>query len=174
MNSLDIFVQQYFLQIRIGSLTEYMYLMTSLFDVSVQSVLICICIVTLIYIIKGRKFALLFGGAMFSQAVIIYLLKNFFDVSRPTGAVMDAFGKSFPSYHATAVTVFFVMLMYIFDNYFKNFGRVVFNTFCIIMVILVASSRLYLGVHWLSDVLAGVILGGIISYFAVLFFKKLK
>lgn len=174
MNSLDIFVQQYFSQIRTGLLTEYMYLLSRMFDVSMYSVLVLICVVILIYIIRGKKFALLFGGAMLSQAVIIYLLKNFFDVSRPTGAVMDAFGKSFPSYHATAVTVFFVMLMYIFDSHFKKFGRIIFNFFCLVMIILVASSRLYLGVHWFSDVVAGVILGGIISYIAVLFFKKLK
>jgi len=112
--------------------------------------------------------------SMLIQAIIVYLLKISFDINRPIGAVMNSFGKSFPSYHASAVTVFFVILMYIFDKNLKKYSRILFNTFCIIIIILVASSRLYLGVHWLSDVLAGVVLGIFISYISVLIFKKIK
>lgn len=174
MNSLDIFIQQYFSQIRTEGITEYMYLLSTVFDVSVYSVLVCICTTILIWIIRNKKYATLFGGAMLSQAIIVYVLKILFDVGRPAGAVMEAFGKSFPSYHATAVTVFFVMLMYIFDSHLKTFGRILFNTFCVLMIFLVASSRIYLGVHWLSDVLAGVFLGILISYASVKIFKKLN
>lgn len=174
MNSLDIFTNQYFEAIRTPALTEFMYLLTTLFDVSISSLLVCACVAILIGIIREKKYALLFMGAIISQAIIVYLLKIFFSVSRPVGAVMEAFGNSFPSYHATVAAVFFIMLMYIFDSHLKKNGRILFNTFCIIMIILVASSRLYLGVHWLSDVLAGIVLGSAISYVSILIFKKIK
>lgn len=174
MNSLDIIIEQYFSVIRTQSLTEFMYLLTTIFDVSAYSILICLCISVLVYILKGKKYSILFLLTILIQAIVVLALKNFFDVSRPAGAVMDAFGKSFPSYHATVSTVFFVMLMYIFDSYFKPFGRILFNTFCIFMILLVASSRLYLGVHWLSDVVAGVALGVLISYLSIIIFKKIN
>src|SRR3989344_1627874 len=68
-------------------------------------------------------------------------------------------------------TIFFVILIYIFDSCFRSRGRVIFNTICLSGIMLVAFSRLYLGVHWLSDVLFGIILGVLISYISIFIFK---
>ena len=174
MNSLDIAISNYFSLIRTQPLTEFMYLVSTFFDVSFFTVLICLCVALLVYIIRGKKYSYLFLGVMMVQAGAVLFLKNIFNVARPTDAVINAFGQSFPSYHATAVTVFFTMLMYIFDSHFKTVGRIIFNSICVSLILLVVSSRIYLGVHWLSDVLGGVILGITISYLSVLVFKKIK
>jgi len=42
------------------------------------------------------------------------------------------------------------------------------------MVLLVSFSRVYLGVHWFSDVLGGMILGGAISWVFISLFKRSK
>jgi undecaprenyl-diphosphatase len=151
-----------------------MYLLGTLFDVSVLSILVTIMIAVLIKIIRGKKYAGLFLVSIYTSALIAYLLKLFFNVNRPTDAVMQVFGPSFPSYHAVVATVFFIMLIYIFDDYFKKFWRILFNAVCIFMIFLVAFSRVYLGVHWLSDVSFGILVGCLLSYLSVFIFRKIK
>ena len=172
MNFLDVLVNSYIVSVRGPGLTEFMYLVSSLFDISVLSVLGTIFIALLIRVARGKKFAYLFIGSIYIGALLAYLLKLFFNVSRPADAVMLAFGPSFPSYHAVVATIFFIMLMFIFDGYLRRSWRVLFNIFCILCIFLVAFSRIYLGVHWLSDVSAGILIGSAFSYLAIYIFRK--
>jgi len=174
MHSLDLFVQSYFSSIRSPGLTEYMYLLSSFFDVSVYSILVVFCFSYFIYLVRGARFAYLFVAALASGAVIVYILKIIFNTARPTDEVMAAFGTSFPSYHAAIATVFFVMLMYVFDTYFNAISRRIFNMLCVASLCLVALSRVYLGVHWLSDVIGGIALGVVVSYICIFGFKRFE
>jgi len=175
MNSIDIFIQNYFSVSRTPFITELMYILTSFFSVDdlmsgTRFVVIVLCIAVLIYLVRNLRYSILFVVTLFSGAVITYLLKIFFNVSRPLDAVIIEITKSFPSYHATVATIFFVMLMYIFDDHLKSLARIIFNTFCVVCILLIALSRMYLGVHWLSDVVGGIVLGSLISYiFAMVF-----
>jgi len=174
MNFLDILVNSYIAHIRGPHLTEFMSALSAFFDVSVLSVLVTLLITFLVKIIRGKKYAGLFLGSICASALLAYLLKLFFNVSRPTDAVMQAFGPSFPSYHAMVATVFFIMLIYIFDDYLRGVWRILFNTVCVFLIFLVAFSRVYLGVHWLSDVSAGILIGSVFSYLAIVIFRKIE
>ena len=95
------------------------------------------------------------------------MLKIYFDIPRPDGGVLDTFGNSFPSGHATVSTIFFIMIMYSFDRYLSSVKRNIFNLFCLLGIVAVSFSRIYLGVHWFSDVLFGIFLGSLICYLVV-------
>lgn len=172
MHATDTLIQEYFNTNRTESLTNFFYALTMLFDLSPSFLLVSFCLALLIYLVKGLRYSILFVATIALTTVIVYLLKISFNISRPTSAFYDVYGQSFPSYHATIAAVFFVLLMYIFHGSFKSRVAMVFNVFSIIFIFLVAFSRVYLGVHWFTDVVVGVVLGLLISHGAVLVFKK--
>ena len=172
MNALDIFVQNYFSSIRSSGLIKANYLISSVFDFSSYFLFLSGFVALLIYLVRGWKYMILFLSTICAGGVLVYFLKIFFNISRPADPVAMYFGQSFPSYHATMATVFFVLLMYIFDRYFKTLGKILFNTFCVTSILLVVISRVYLGAHWVSDVLSGVIFGVVFTYFSITIFMK--
>ena len=66
---------------------------------------------------------------------------------------------SFPSGHATMAAVVFGILAVLVSHSMGRWGRAVVYGLCAILVVAIAYSRLYLGAHWLSDVLAGLTFG---------------
>ena len=172
MYSLDILVQNYFSLIRTPALTELMYLLTIIFNFSVGFVFLTIFVAILIYFFKGLRYSFMFLLSLSVGAIMIYILKMIFDVNRPLGGIVPTFGSSFPSYHATIVTIFFVMLMYILADYFKKWVQIIFNIICIVAVLLVSFSRVYLGVHWVSDVFVGILLGLLVCYVFILLLRR--
>lgn len=174
MNHIDNIVQNYFSLNRTAGLTEFMYIVSYFFDVTLYSMGLFFCVALLIHLFRGKKYSIFFVSTILISSFLVYLLKMFFNIPRPLDGVVSAFGQSFPSYHATISTVFFIILMYVFDGYFKPFYRFIFNSFCFAVIFTVSFSRIYLGVHWLSDVLFGIVFGSFICYLSVLFFKKFK
>lgn len=92
--------------------------------------------------------------------VVQVLLKLFFHRPRPSPHLVMAYGYSFPSNHA-----FFAMVIYGFLTYvvWKR-TKVKRLTNCILLIstfliLLVGASRIYLGVHWLTDILGAYVAG---------------
>lgn len=97
-------------------------------------------------------------------------LKNFFKHPRPIGSkglkslrTQTATGYSFPSGHTQTATTVWVAII----EYFRKLWVILLG---IIMILGAGVSRLYLGVHWPQDVLAGWILGILISIIFVKLF----
>lgn len=90
------------------------------------------------------------------------LLKQYFERARPDVAEMlrRANGYSFPSGHAMGSTVAFGALAYLAYRVLPRWRwRAAAIALAIDLVAAVAASRVYLGVHWLSDVGAGIFAG---------------
>jgi len=174
MQSIDVAVQNYFSLIHSPGTTAFMYLFTILFDFSLHFLVVIGCVTILIYNLRGRHLAFLFVSSLVYCFVLVFLLKFFLEVGRPPQALIDGIGYSFPSGHTAEATVFFVMLIYIFGRKMKAFWRAVFNLLCIVSITFVAFSRVYLGVHWASDVVFGVIFGLFVSWFSIFIFNHLS
>lgn len=96
--------------------------------------------------------------------ILDVLLKQFFNRPRPPLTIMyvSAAGASFPSGHAMGAIIAYGMLVYIIKIHSRS--RLLNTSTIVIAVVLVAAigfSRLYLGVHYLSDVLGGYAVGAI-------------
>lgn len=66
---------------------------------------------------------------------------------------------SFPSGHATMAAVIFGILAVLVSHSMGRWGRAVVYAICGVLVVAIAYSRVYLGAHWFSDVLAGLVFG---------------
>jgi membrane-associated phospholipid phosphatase len=103
---------------------------------------------------------LLAGGGI---AVINTVVKHLVSRSRPpaTGAVIGEFGFSFPSGHAVGTTVVWLLSAWLISHGVgsQRAVRVVVWAIALLMVFAVGVSRVFLGVHYPSDVLAAWALG---------------
>lgn len=108
---------------------------------------------------KWYHAALLLTG-MTGGMVIMEITKFIIGRERPLHFLIEAPGYAFPSGHATMATIFFALLLYAFKDDIKNTVlKTLFISSAILTFLLVGFSRVYLNVHWLSDVLAGFALG---------------
>ena len=103
--------------------------------------------------------ALLFFG-LGGGGLIEFTTKWLIHRPRPAMQLIPETGYSFPSAHATIATIFFTILLYAFRDDIKN--RVLLYLYYaanISLFLIIGFSRVYLGVHWVSDVIAGFALG---------------
>jgi len=98
-----------------------------------------------------------FAGAVLLSEILIGPVKGIYDRPRPPGSLVATSGASFPSGHAIAasVTVFAAVIALVAPGR----RRVVWGAAAAVFAILMAASRAYLGAHWLSDAVAGLLLG---------------
>lgn len=98
--------------------------------------------------------------ALLGSEIFIWLGKIIFHRTRPEAAVYPEASFSFPSGHATIAVVFYGFLTYILIHNKKRWNTKASLFFLgAIILFFIGFSRLYLGVHYLSDVLGGYLLG---------------
>ncbi len=93
-----------------------------------------------------------------------WLIKELVDRSRPTQGVVQvllhATGLSFPSGHAMVSVMFYGFLAYLLWTQTPQTKGRRFGTAALILLVLAISfSRIYIGVHWFSDVMGGWLAG---------------
>jgi undecaprenyl-diphosphatase len=105
---------------------------------------------------EAAVIAVAFGGA----AVVNALLKLAFHRARPELAFVHLDTYSFPSGHAAVSTATFTTAAFLLGRRYRSTrARVLIALGTIAAIVLVGFSRLYLGAHYLSDVLAGISFG---------------
>ena len=92
--------------------------------------------------------------------LVVLGLKSLFARDRPLEQVIPAHGYSLPSGHAFASTVFYGMMIYLVWRLTeRRWARVLATVLGVAMIAAVGLSRVYLNVHYLTDVLAGWLSG---------------
>ncbi|MCU1499641.1 MAG: hypothetical protein JWM47_3594 [Acidimicrobiales bacterium] len=108
-----------------------------------------------------RRRCVYLAATALTGGIVDSLVKIAVDRPRPVveHPIATAFGKSFPSGHAMSSTVTYGALLIAIWPWLSPLARRVWLAVTILLVLAVGTSRLFLGVHFVSDVVGGYILG---------------
>jgi undecaprenyl-diphosphatase len=159
VSNIDLSVASLMRETRNAPADEIMIVITMMGD---TLVILALALVMLGWLIwhKAYRAAWAAGIVIASAKVFELLMKAGLQRARPTElAYAGADFFSFPSGHATMSAVIFGILAVLVSHSMGRWGRALVYAICAIVVVMIAYSRLYLGAHWLSDVLAGLLFG---------------
>ncbi len=123
--------------------------------------------VLLFIIIKNKKTSILFFINLVLSALTNFILKQIIQRPRPIEhRIIDEKGYSLPSGHSMVSMAFYgFLIFFIYKNIKNKYIKIALITLLSILIISIGISRIYLGVHYTSDVLAGFLVA--ISYLII-------
>lgn len=123
--------------------------------------MVIITALILIIVIKDKKIKISLVIILLGVTIINNLIKVIVARPRPDiNRLVRETGYSFPSGHSITSMVFYGYLVYLIYKYIDNKKiKIPLMIFLIILIPIIGLSRIYLGVHYTSDVLCGFLLG---------------
>jgi undecaprenyl-diphosphatase len=137
-------------------------------------VILCLFIIFFLYkVLHHRLELLLFIGVVVGSPILNLLLKEIFQRARPDlHRLIEIGGYSFPSGHAmNAFTVYGILTFLLWRHIFNRSGRTLLLLFSSFFIIMIGVSRIYLGVHYPSDIIGGYFASGFWLATSIWFFQ---
>lgn len=176
IDSLDVRILQY--------LFDHHDITTTLLFIDISelgsTVFVCgimLCVALVLVYRRRIPYAIALAVSVLGAGATALLIKEVVHRARP-GAVYQAYietGFSFPSGHATLAAALYGFLIYLVWRLMPAGARRTAAIGALLLLTgLIAFSRLYLGVHYLSDVVGGLLLGGAFAYLGSAFVRKIE
>lgn len=141
-----------------------------------QSTGIAIILVVILYLIRYKKEALFLALTMSTCGIIMSFIKNIFERQRPEiHRLIEVSGLSFPSGHSTSATIMYLTLGLIATNVFQKTSKYLILLISTLGILIITTSRIYLGVHYPTDAIAAICLGFfVVTFYYKSYYKKIK
>jgi len=170
---LDLKINAYAIKVANPGLTAFLGTITHLGSIYLV-VMVAVIVGAILFIRKNWwRLLALFLAVAIGQAVL-NILKVIFQRPRPE-TEMFVFGSSFPSGHVFSAIVIYGFCIYLTFRFINNAAvKWIVTALLALLILLIGFSRVYLGVHWLSDVLAGYATGFAWLLFCIFFAKTVS
>lgn len=134
-----------------------------------------IVILFLLYFKVYPAYAAGLAVTLIGAGVMGHVMKAVVERARPSGFISSVIETSFsfPSGHATISMALYGFIAYFLAVLFPT-KKLIILTAAIVIIGSIGFSRLYLGVHFSSDILAGYVLGGVWIFIGMVFIEKLN
>ncbi|MEO5788259.1 MAG: phosphatase PAP2 family protein [Gelidibacter sp.] len=166
-------IAAYVISHRNPALTKYFIFVTHVGDIyGYAAVLIAFTLMS-IFVFKNWKYIIQIVLVLILSAVSNLMLKRFIDRARPgIEHMVSVETLSYPSGHAMSAMAFYGFLIYLFYRFKINiFLKIGVILLLGLLILSIGLSRIYLGVHFPSDIAGGYIAGFIWVVFCVLLFN---
>lgn len=118
--------------------------------------------VAILLIVKQRQYIIPLILTLAGSEILVTAGKLILRRERPNFAIYFENSFSFPSGHASLAFAFYGFIAYILiKNYKRKWHKIIIFLIALTLILLIGFSRLYLGVHYLSDVWGGFLVGAI-------------
>lgn len=168
----DTAVRDWFVSVRGNFLNAIVITLTHLGD-TVTIVALCL----LLLILPCRKtYGLPVSLAAISGVAIYKPMKHLFLRARPDSALhlVEQGGYSFPSGHSVSSVIVYGLLLYLIRKHCKNEKlKAALSVLCTCLMLLIGPSRLYVGVHWATDVSCGMLIGAAVLAVTILILERM-
>ena len=131
------------------------------------AIFLVIATITSFIVIKNKKIGISILSNVAIVTVLNQLIKRILQRPRPTEyRIIEETGYSFPSGHSMVSMAFYGYFIYLIYKYVKNkYVKWISISLLSLLICLIGISRIYLGVHYTSDVLGGFLIS--ISYLII-------
>ena len=160
--------------IQMDSLTAIAVIVAYVFDTT-SLIAVSMMIAAYLFYKNCRRHSALLLATMGGDALIVSITKEIVHSPRPLNGLVYDSGFSFPSGHTMACIVFCGLIVYLAWQRWKSLKtRIIHVTLSIVVIFTVAFDRIYLNVHWFSDVVGGCLLGLFWLTFSLWSFKCIE
>ncbi|XHH08519.1 MAG: phosphatase PAP2 family protein [Candidatus Bathyarchaeia archaeon] len=132
-------------------------------------------IAAVLFFKKRKAQSILLLSAIGGDALFVAIIKNVDPVLRPENQLLLGSGFSYPSGHSAGVIVFLGLIAYYaWVNWKSKRSKIMVIAGSSLVVAFVGFDRVYLNVHWLSDVVGGLLFGAFWLSFCIFVYQWLK
>ncbi|MFP3511908.1 phosphatase PAP2 family protein [Peribacillus sp. SIMBA_075] len=155
-------------------LTSIMKFFTYIGSTSALIILSLFILFFLYKVLKHRLELILFSAVIIGSPLLNFMVKLFFRRARPDlHRLIEIGGYSFPSGHAmNAFSLYSILTFLLWRHITAKWARVLLILFSMSMILSIGISRIYLGVHYPSDIIAGYLAGGFWISISIWFFQR--
>ena len=170
--SVNIYFNSWAASINTGPFTPAAKAISIAFDATALTV-VSITVAIILFFKKRGMYGALLLSAMLGDVILVQVCKALVASPRPLNKVFAEAGYSFPSGHVTGNIVFFgVLTHFAWTRWHSVKARAATGGFYVATTAVIGFDRIYLNVHWLSDVVGGVFLGAFWLLFCIMMFQQ--
>ena len=169
-------ITDYVISYRSPGLTNYFIFVTHVGDIYGYLVVMIASILLSILVFKHWKYVVQITTVLLLSSISNLILKRFIDRARPgIEHLVSVETLSYPSGHAMSAMAFYGFIIYLFYRFKMNiFIKIGAILFLVLLILSIGISRIYLGVHFPSDIAGGFIAGFIWVIFCILLFDLIE